>query len=72
MHKKSYFNTLTQIPGVGPKIAQALTDRFGSVGAVRQADAAALAQTPGIGPKLAEEIYAWFRQGDGPENGQAE
>ena len=72
MHKKSYFNTLTQIPGVGPKIAQALTDRFGSVGAVRQADAAALAQTPGIGPKLAEEIYAWFRQGDGPESGQAE
>ena len=72
MHKKSYFNTLTQIPGVGPKIAQALTDRFGSVGAVRQADAAALAQTPGIGPKLAEEIYTWFRQGDGPESGQAE
>ena len=72
MHKKSYFNTLTQIPGVGPKIAQALPDRFGSVGAVRQADAAALAQTPGIGPKLAEEIYAWFRQGDGPESGQAE
>ena len=72
MHKKSYFNTLTQIPGVGPKIAQALTDRFGSVGAVRQADAAALDQTPGIGPKLAEEIYAWFRQGDGPESGQAE
>ena len=23
-------------------------------------------------PKLAEEIYAWFRQGDGPESGQAE
>ena len=57
---------------MGPEIAQALTDRFGSVGAVRQADAAALAQTPGIGPKLAEEIYAWFRQGDGPESGQAE
>ena len=62
MHKKSYFNTLTQIPGVGPKTAQALTDQFGSVGAVRQADADALTQTPGVGPQLAEAIYTWFRR----------
>ena len=62
MHKKSYFNTLTQIPGVGPKTAQALTDQFGSVGAVRQADVDALTQTPGVGPQLAEAIYTWFRR----------
>ena len=53
-----------QIPGVGPKLAKALMDQFGSVGAVRQADAAALAQTPGVGPKLAETIYAHLHEAE--------
>ena len=64
MRQKSYSSTLVQIPGVGPKLAKALMDQFGSVGAVRQADAAALAQTPGVGPKLAETIYAHLHEAE--------
>ena len=67
MRQKSYSSTLVQIPGVGPKLAKALMNQFGSVGAVRAAQPEALAQTPGVGDKLAGEIYAWFRREETPE-----
>ena len=67
MRQKSYSSTLVQIPGVGPKLAKALMNQFGSVGAVRAAEPEALAQTPGVGDKLAAEIYAWFRREEAGE-----
>ena len=67
MKKKSYAVSLTGVPGVGPKLAKALLNQFGSVGAVRQASAEELAKTPGVGPKLAESIYAYFHSEEGGE-----
>ena len=60
MKKKSYASALTEIPGVGPATAKALMKQFGTVTAVRQADAEALQNTPGVGAKMAEAIYAHF------------
>jgi excinuclease ABC subunit C len=60
MRKKSYSSTLTEIPGVGPKLAKALMDTFKSVGAVKQATEEELARTPGVGRQLAGVIYGYF------------
>jgi excinuclease ABC subunit C len=60
MRKKSYSSTLTEIPGVGPKLAKALLDTFKSVGAVKQATEEELARTPGVGRQLAGVIYGYF------------
>lgn len=56
--KKSFLDSeLMSLPGVGPKTARLLWDAFGSIKAMREADAAALAKVPGIGPKTAEKIH---------------
>lgn len=60
MNKKSYASSLTEIPGVGPKLAKALTEQFKTVAAVKEASAAELAQTPGVGTQLANAIYGYF------------
>jgi len=49
--------TLADLPGVGPKTAEALEAHgYGSVLAVAQASEEALARVPGIGPKTAQRI----------------
>lgn len=44
---------LNLVPGIGPRLAQLLLDRFGSAKDILSASIADLQQTPGIGPKLA-------------------
>lgn len=56
--KRSLRSELVDIPGVGESVAQALLKTFGSVAAVREADADQLQRVPGIGPALAERIYS--------------
>ncbi|MBX6315276.1 MAG: DNA-protecting protein DprA, partial [Isosphaeraceae bacterium] len=44
------------VPGVGPRIARALLERFGTASRVLKARAAELRQVEGVGPKLAARI----------------
>ena len=44
---------LSLVPGLGPRLTQALLGRFGSAGAARRASAAQLEGIPHIGVKLA-------------------
>jgi DNA processing protein len=44
---------LSLVPGLGPRLTQALLERFGSAGAARRASAAQLESIPHIGAKLA-------------------
>ena len=62
MKQKSYSSTLTEVPGVGPKIAKALLAQFKSVGAVKEATPDQLENTPGVGKQLAQTIYDYFHQ----------
>ena len=45
---------------VGPTAARSLATRFGSLDAIREADAAELAATDGVGAVIAEAIREWF------------
>lgn len=47
---------LVSLPGVGPKTARLLFDRFGDMAAIRAADLAELAAVPGLGPKRAARL----------------
>jgi len=47
---------------VGERAAQVLSEAFGSMGALRTADVAALERVPEIGPVLAQSIRAWFEE----------
>lgn len=49
---------LALVPGVGPKLRQALLAHFGSVAAILAAPPSALRDVPGIGPKLSRAIAA--------------
>lgn len=49
---------LSLIPGVGPRIRQALLERFGSPAAVLAAAPGQLREVPGVGPKLTQRIAA--------------
>ncbi len=49
---------LDAVPGLGPARRKALLDAFGSVRAIRQADADEIAQVKGIGPALAAAVVA--------------
>jgi len=56
--KKSFLDSeLMSLPGVGPKTARLLWDAFGSIQAMKEADAATLSQVPGIGVKTAKKIH---------------
>jgi DNA processing protein len=57
---------LNLIPGVGPRIRQALLDAFGSAAAVLAARSEQLRQVPGVGPKLALSILE-HRRSDAAE-----
>ncbi|WP_380168227.1 excinuclease ABC subunit UvrC [Jannaschia sp. R86511] len=75
---------LDAVPGLGPARRKALLDAFGSVRAVRQADADAIAEVKGIGPALAQAVVSALApagrvpapgeakagEGDGPGAGQ--
>lgn len=56
---------LTMTPGVGPKTARALLERFGSAGKVLRAGVSRLREVEGVGPKLAERIVQAAREIDG-------
>ena len=47
---------LSEVPGLGPKRAQALLRHFGSVSRLRAATAAEIAAAPGMGARLAEAV----------------
>ncbi|WP_207259839.1 excinuclease ABC subunit UvrC [Desulfovibrio sp. Huiquan2017] len=49
---------LTSLPGIGPKTARILWDRFESLDAMLEADPRVIGGVPGIGPKRAERIHA--------------
>ena len=66
--KKSYASTLTEVPGVGPATAKALTAHFKTVAAVRAATVEELQQVKGVGPAAARRIYEHF---NGPVQGAA-
>lgn len=48
------------LPGVGPKTAQALLERFGSLRNMFNASEEELYQVPGIGPKRARQLHDLF------------
>ena len=54
-------SSLEKIKGIGPKKARAILLKFGTLGAVKQADADALAATHGVSRADAEAIVAYFR-----------
>lgn len=55
--KKAVFNSqLSSLPGIGPKTARLLWDRFGSLEAMVQAGPDELASMPGIGKKRARSL----------------
>lgn len=54
--KRSLTGELVSLPGVGPKTVRLLFDHFGSIAAIKAADAQTLAQVPGLGAKRAEKL----------------
>jgi excinuclease ABC subunit C len=54
--KRSLAGELVSLPGVGPKTARLLFDHFGTIAAIKAADAAALASVPGLGEKRAAKL----------------
>ncbi len=59
-NKRTITSSISNIEGVGPKKTDDLLKHFGSVKAIRDADAEEIARVPGIGPKLAEIIRDWL------------
>lgn len=55
---------LTLVPGLGPRLTQALLDHFGSAAAARRATAGQLQQVPHIGSKLGPEFAEALRTVD--------
>lgn len=61
--RRAVGSVLDGIPGIGPERRKRLLRHFGSVAALREAGAAAIAEVPGFGPAIAEKIIAAL--GDG-------
>jgi excinuclease ABC subunit C len=53
---------LDEIPGIGEKRKTALLASFGSMEAIRKAQASQIAEVPGIGIKIAERIYEFIHR----------
>jgi len=66
------------LPGIGPKRAKALQDRFGSLGALFVANEEELIRVEGIGAKTARELHAFLGKpfahidADGAADGEKE
>lgn len=56
---------LTLVPGLGPRLTQALLDRFGSAVAARRASAHDLESIPHIGSKLSRSFVEALQRADG-------
>ena len=57
-------SSLEKIPGIGPRKAAALLKAFGTLTALRQADAEALARVRGITSTDALQVYAYYHPKD--------
>ncbi len=66
--KAQVHSLLDDIPGVGPKRRRSLMEHFGSIEAIRDAGADELAAIPGMNRASAETVYAFFHEGELPEN----
>jgi excinuclease ABC subunit C len=55
--KTALKSEILSIPGVGPKMAKLLWDRFGTLTAMREATLAEIESIPGLGPKKAKTVY---------------
>lgn len=62
--KNSVGTTLTKIPGIGESRARLLLRHFGSLRAVREADADTLASVKGMTRPAAEAIVRYFEEQD--------
>jgi excinuclease ABC subunit C len=62
LRKERLRSALEEIPGVGPKLRQALLRHLGSVGRVRTAGIAELSAVAGVGPVLAQRIHDALHQ----------
>lgn len=60
-HKKDFYSTLEDVPGVGEKIRKRLLKHFGSVDKVREASLNELFKVPHLKQKVAESLYNFFR-----------
>jgi excinuclease ABC subunit C len=60
--RRTLTTALLDIPGVGPKTAKALLRRFGSVDAVKRANAEQIAEV--AGEKVARAVALWASPGD--------
>ncbi|HET6581885.1 MAG TPA: excinuclease ABC subunit UvrC [Nannocystaceae bacterium] len=60
--KRTLHSVLDEIDGIGPSLKKALVQHFGSIAAIRGADADELARVKGIGRSLAERIRAHLGQ----------
>ncbi len=60
--KAALKNTLVDIPGVGPRRAQTLLTKLGSVTRVREATPEEIAALPGFSDELAQTIHAFLHQ----------
>ena len=58
-------STLTDIPGVGPKLARKLLTRIGSIAKIRGLSASEIADVPGISNRLARAIEQHLASGPG-------
>jgi len=56
--KSAIRSSLDEIEGIGPKRRRALLQKFGSIGAIREASVEELATVPGMNKKAAEAIKA--------------
>lgn len=63
--RRTLRSRLSDVSGVGPSREQALLERFGSLGAVREASEEELAETPGIGASTAARIHRELADGGG-------
>ncbi|HEY0304592.1 MAG TPA: excinuclease ABC subunit UvrC, partial [Longimicrobiales bacterium] len=64
--KRTLRSELGDIPGVGPTRQRTLLEKFGSVRAVREAGADAIAALPGFSTRLAEKIMEQLEGNGGP------
>jgi excinuclease ABC subunit C len=58
--RRSMGSALDSIPGIGPKRKRALLRRFGSVGALKEADIDDIAASPGMTRSLAKKVKEYL------------